>query len=93
VKASCEDNLAFGEASVALSKAKATTFLKTKNEIFAKGAKSKASLQTPQSLVLYQLGLIQPGSDINEFNNPDLRDYLSNKRKLHSEKLVDISLS
>jgi len=89
-KASCEAKLASGEASVALSKAKATAFSKTKKQTFAKGAKPKASLQTLRPSAL---GLIRPDSNMNKSNNPDLRDYLCNKRKLPSEEPVVIFLS
>jgi len=78
-KASCEVKLASGEASVALPKSKATTFSKTKKQIFAKRAKPKAFLQTLRPSVLDLLGLVHPDSDMNESSNLDLRDYLSNK--------------
>ena len=93
VKASCEANLASDKASVTLSKAKTIAFSKTKKQIFAKRAKPKASLQTPRSSVLSRFGLIRPDSDMNKSDNPDLRDYLSNKRNLLSKEPVDISLS
>ena len=70
---------ASGEASEALSKAKATAFLKTKKQIFTKEAKPKASLQTARPSGLDRLGLIHPESDVSESNNPSLRAYLSNK--------------